>query len=204
MTEPAPSTLYWKCGCGKLKLKIDGEPFFNAACHCHSCVASSRFLDEKYSSKKDHVSASVEDGSFGGFFKPDQIEVLAENLPDLGILKVGPKGKAVRKYVECCGTLVGAVEKPFWCLNGSCLYQDAECSKNYEPSSSRPIVHCQKSNSFDPSKVPAEAYRLAPFSSIMYLLWVLINPLGPSTDPDTLEKFAVDAEKADVVPITWE
>ncbi|KAL3907149.1 MAG: hypothetical protein SGILL_008989, partial [Bacillariaceae sp.] len=197
-------TLYWKCGCGKLQLKIHGEPWSTAVCHCHSCVATCRFIDEKYADVKDHVSGLLEGGSFGGFFKPNQITLLSEDLddfPELGITKVGPKGKAVRKYVKCCGTRVGAVAKPFWCLNGNCLYEDAAHTKKYAPS--RSILHCQKNNSFDPEKVPPQAYGLAPISEILYLLGVLINPFGPSTDPSTLEKFDVDAETADVVPITW-
>ena len=44
--------MYWRCGCGKVELEISGEPWSVGNCHCHSCVASSRFLDEKYQGEK--------------------------------------------------------------------------------------------------------------------------------------------------------
>merc|ERR1719183_235801 len=89
--------MYWRCGCGKVKLEISGEPWSVGNCHCHSCVASSRFLDEKYQGEKNHTSAIASGGSSGAFFNPNDVKILTEDLPPMGCLKVGKDGKAVRK-----------------------------------------------------------------------------------------------------------
>ena len=160
-----------------------------------------RFLDAKNSNNEKATSGLYKEGARGSFFYPNQILQVSEDLPEIKVTKVGDKGKAVRRYLACCGTPLGTVEKPFWALNANCLYVDREATQQYNPDNT---VHTMKKFSFDPTRVPDEAYTIAPITDILRLLGVMINPFGPSTDAELLDKFQVDADTAEVVPITWE
>ena len=88
--------MYWRCGCGKVQIEISGEPWSVGNCHCHSCVASSRFIDEKHN-LENHVSGIASGGSAGAFFYPNDVKILTEDIPPFGCVKVGKDGRAVRK-----------------------------------------------------------------------------------------------------------
>ena len=195
------TTLYWRCGCGKVQLELNAEPWNVVNCHCHSCVASSRFLDEKYTNEEKHTSGLNNGGTSGAFFMPNDVTLLTEDLP-LGCLKVGPKGKAIRKYAKCCGTQFGTVTKAFWGLNLSALYKDKEGAEKYAPE--QPLHNAMKKFAFDPDQVTEPSSSIAPLGTILQLVGVVINPLGPSTSKEILEKLEVDPSTVEEVPITWE
>lgn len=197
------SKLWWKCGCGKVKLELSAQPWNVGNCHCHSCVASARFLDQKYNDDKNHVSQidSGSGGASGAWFMPNEVTVLTKDS-ELGVLKVGPKGKAVRKYAKCCGSQVGVVHKAFWGLSLTMLYEDGGCTKKYVHG--EPLANAMAKFAFEPDKIPEPKYSLGPLRTVFKLLYVVVNPFGPSTEKETLDHFDVDPEKADEVPITWE
>lgn len=194
--------LYWKCGCGKLQLELGADPFSVCSCHCHSCVASSKYLDNKYKGKPNYSSGIVNGAAAGGFFTPDALLAVSDGELNLGCLRVGPKGKSVRKYAKCCGTQLGVVEKAFIALGLNSLYTNKECTDKYIPR--EPVVNVMKKYAFDPEKVPEPSYSVAPLLGILKFLAVLINPFGPSTKQEILDKFAVNHTEAEEVPITWE
>jgi hypothetical protein len=82
--DHADMTIYWRCGCGKVQLELSAEPWSVGNCHCHSCVASSRFLDEKYKDQENYASSIADGGSAGAFFMPNDVKVLTEELPPMG------------------------------------------------------------------------------------------------------------------------
>ena len=194
--------LYWKCGCGNLQLELGADPFNVVSCHCHSCVASSMYLDKKYKGKPNYSSGIVNGAASGGFCMPDALLAVSDGELNLGSLRVGPKGKSLRKYAKCCGTQIGVVEKAFITLGLNSLYTNKECTDKYVPR--EPVANCMKKYAFDPEKVPEPSYSFAPVGAMLKFLAVLINPFGPSTRKDILDKFAVDHAEAEEVPITWE
>lgn len=193
--------LHWECGCGQAQLKLTTEPWNYSCCHCHSCVASTRFIDEKFKDTENHVTGL---SAAGAFFLPNQVELLTpmESFPSLGCVKVGPNGKAVRLYLQCCGTQLGVVHKAFWALNANCLYADEQGTQPYAPK--EPKHHMMKKFAFDPEQVPEPNHSTAPLGVILKFVGILVNPFGPTTGKDLLEKFSVDPSSAEEVPITWE
>merc|ERR1719183_682681 len=194
--------MYWRCGCGKVELEISGEPWSVGNCHCHSCVASSRFLDEKYQGEKNHTSAIASGGSSGAFFNPNDVKILTEELPPMGCLKVGKDGKAVRKYCKCCGTQFGTVMPGFWGLNRNALYTDEEGKEKWIPK--KQITNSMMRFSFNPEEVPEPSYSIGPMKTIFGLIVAVINPFGQRTDKEVMKKFDVEASEVEEVPITWE
>ena len=194
--------LYWKCGCGKLQLELDADPFNVSACHCHSCVASSKYLDDKYKDEPNYSSGITNGAAAGAFFMPDALKTAPGGELIIGCLKVGPKGKSIRKYAKCCGTQLGVVEKAFIVLGLNSLYTNQECTDKYVPR--EPVVNILKKYAFDPEKVPEPSYSIAPLGRTLKFLSVLITPFGPSTEKEILDKFLVDPAEAEEVPITWE
>lgn len=196
------TSLTWKCGCGKLRLKLSGEPWATPNCHCHSCVASSRFIDEKHSDMKDHTTAIVDGGVAIVFFMPDQVVPSTELSPELfGCVKVGPKGKANRLYAKCCGTQVGAVHPAFWALNRNAVYNEDGVTK-YAPAEAP--LNVMTRFAFDPKKVPDPSVSISTAGDIFKFAGVMLNPFGPCVDKEVLKKVAADTQTAEEVPITWE
>jgi len=195
-------TIYWRCGCGKVQLELSAEPWSVGNCHCHSCVASSRFLDEKYKDQENYASSIADGGSAGAFFMPNDVKVLTEELPPLGCLKVGKDGKAVRKYCKCCGTQFGVVMPQMWALNQNLLYSKKEGSEKYVPK--MPVNNVMKKFAFSPEEVPEPAFSIAPIRLIISFVSVIINPFGARTEKDVMEKLEVDTSLVEEVPITWE
>lgn len=177
-------------------------PFNTGCCHCHSCVASAKYLDDKYKDEPTHSSMLVGGGTALAFFMPNALETVTEGDLDVGCLKVGAKGKAGRLYVKCCGTQLGVVQKAFFTLALNSLYVNEECTNKYTPQT--PLVHFMKRYAFDPEKVPEPSYSIAPLGGTLKFLSVLINPFGPSTKKEISEKFEFDPAETEEVPITWE
>ena len=151
---------------------------------------------------RTYSSGIVNGAAAGGFFRPDALLAVSDGELNLGCLRVGPKGKSVRKYAKCCGTQVGVVEKAFIALGLNSLYTNKECTDKYIPR--EPVVNVMKKYAFDPEKVPEPSHSVAPLLGILKFLAVLINPFGPSTKQEILDKFAVNHTEAEEVPITWE
>eukprot|EP00339_Tiarina_fusa_P019216 CAMPEP_0117046898 /NCGR_PEP_ID=MMETSP0472-20121206/32420_1 /TAXON_ID=693140 ORGANISM="Tiarina fusus, Strain LIS" /NCGR_SAMPLE_ID=MMETSP0472 /ASSEMBLY_ACC=CAM_ASM_000603 /LENGTH=201 /DNA_ID=CAMNT_0004759411 /DNA_START=48 /DNA_END=653 /DNA_ORIENTATION=- len=195
-------SLVWKCGCGKTKLKLKGEPFLVANCCCHSCVAAARFLDEKHSSVKDHTSGLIDGLAPFSFFKPNQVELDTELSPELfGCVKVGPKGKPQRQYVKCCGTQFGSAMSACWGLNRNAVFeQDGETK--FVPAATP--VNIMKKYAFNPEDIPEPSSNMMPFGDMFKVMSIMMNPFGPSVDKAVLQKVTADPTSAEEVPVTWE
>ena len=203
-------SLYWRCGCGKIQLELTTKPWLVTNCHCHSCVAPSRYLDEKYTTQTQHVSAISDGGAALAFFHPNDIKFATATSKDddeplvfLSCLKVGEDGKPVRKYCKSCGTLFGIVKSQLCAVNRISLYMDKEGTQRYKPQSTS-ITNTMKKYAFDPDKVPEPSYYMAPLSICLKFVNAYFNPFGQRADEELLKKFEVDDSAATVVPITWE
>ena len=180
------------------------------SCHCHSCVASARFIDDKQlggtSIIKDHGVHQV-------VYMANDIEFSSPNLSDttsmdlVGFVKVGPLGKVLRVYTKCCGTAIGHLEPKFAFLNANCIFE-ADGSKWLAPNV---IPNIMASHAFDKEVIPEPKYGMAPFSLIVQFLPVfgaLLNPFATKfpTSHDALfcDKKLMPEDKVEVVPVTWE
>ena len=215
--DQEPTQRIWKCGCGKIQLKLMGDPTIAPTnCHCHSCVAFGRYLDEKYNANnnKEYTSGIVHENNNGGscatFFLPNQVEEITELTADqFGIIRIGPKGKEVRKYCKCCGTPLGVIDRSFWALNRNAIYeteddQSGGTTKKYVPADPPPL-NGNKKYAFDPSKVPEPNHNMAPLTVLLKFVKILLNPFGPTTDKDLLERVKnTEDTVVEEVPITWE
>jgi len=102
----------WKCGCGQVKLALEGEPYFNLDCHCSACTPVSRYLDAKGGGQG--ISAIVEGtGVAKAFYMLDKVTFVKGKELVRGV-KLGQTGGNVRAYASCCGTLlIGDSPVPF-------------------------------------------------------------------------------------------
>eukprot|EP00579_Thalassiosira_antarctica_P020646 CAMPEP_0201966064 /NCGR_PEP_ID=MMETSP0904-20121228/11177_1 /ASSEMBLY_ACC=CAM_ASM_000553 /TAXON_ID=420261 /ORGANISM="Thalassiosira antarctica, Strain CCMP982" /LENGTH=142 /DNA_ID=CAMNT_0048513251 /DNA_START=65 /DNA_END=493 /DNA_ORIENTATION=+ len=135
------------------------------------------------------------------FSCPNDVTLLTEDLP-LGCLKVCPKGKAMRTYINCCGTQFGTVLKAFWGLNLNALYEDKEGAEKCI--AEQPLHNAMKKFAFDPDQVTEPSSSIAPLGTILQLVGVMTNLLGQSTNKEISEKLEVDPSTVEEVPITWE
>lgn len=107
----------WKRKCGKFQVDISAEPVAFSNCHCHCCVAVMKYVEEKH---PGGTSADVDGGVGKALFNLSSIKFVkvdgvdgepsldgdSDPLSDkVGYVKVGEKGKIVRTYTKCCGTL---------------------------------------------------------------------------------------------------
>lgn len=187
-------------------MKLTGEPIVVPNCHCHSCVAASKFIDEKHGDHKDHISGIDQGGSAGAMFKPNQVEAITELSPELfGCVKVGPKGKSVRKYVKCCGTQFGVAHPAFWGLNRNAMFEnndDEGTTTKYVPAQAP--VNGMKKYAFDPDSVPEPSVNMAKAGDMFKFMGLMLNPFGQRINKDVLATVTLDDDVAEEVPITWE
>lgn len=133
-------------------------------------------------------------------FKSSQVEFQSDELPadKFGCVKVGPKGKLIRLYTKCCGTMIGFALSKFMALNRNAIYNSD--GSRFEPAI--PPHNLHRKNAFDPSLVPEPSYDAIPFKLMLLKVFpILINPFGRKINDKALFPQLDDAE---VVDITWE
>ena len=186
----------FKCACGQTEAKLIGKPFLSGVCWCHSCVASSRFINEM---EGNGTSGIVDSGGTGILmYKPSQVDFNKKPEAGFGGVKVGEKGKAFRCYSKCCNSQLFSLSNKFFALNPNCVYNEDGTKFEVSP----PPLNWNKKYSFDPSAVPEPVCdTVPPFTKILPLIRVMINPIGPKVKD--LELFPDDST-ALIVPITWE
>ena len=93
----------WKCGCGEVVLKLQGDPYFNLDCHCSACTPLAKYLDNKGGGG---ISALVNGtGVAKAFYFLDRLSFVKGKDRIAGV-KLGKDGRNVRAYASCCNTLV--------------------------------------------------------------------------------------------------
>lgn len=184
----------FKCKCGAIQFELTGDPVLNCNCHCHSCVATCRYIDEK----KGGTSGIKDHGVAFSFFKPDQIGKLPDSLKELGAVKVGDNGKNLRLFAQCCGTSLGFANPKLIGLNRNAIYEND--GKEYQPSD--PVINGRKKDAFDQSIVPEPSHNMYPISFLLKMIGPMLNPFGPKFGEDG-KVFFPDLAKAETVEITW-
>ncbi|KAL7526472.1 hypothetical protein ACHAXR_001506 [Thalassiosira sp. AJA248-18] len=186
----------FKCTCGQTQIKLSQEPVTVFCCHCHSCVASCKFVDAKGDAK---TSGILEDngGSACAVFSPSAVDFTSKPDAGLGAVIVGEKGKNARCYAKCCNTLIGFNIPKTMALNFNGMYN--EDGSKYQPPD--PIKNWMKKHAFDPSKVPEPSYSMGPFLVICSFMMNMLNPFGAKFEELPMQ---VDEKEYEVVPITWE
>lgn len=210
--EAKKEPLYlYKCKCGKCQIKFAGEPVLNLNCHCHSCLAASKHISEKY---PDGTSAVVEGGGVGAalFRLVDVVE--ADDLTDdqFGYVKVGDTGGNIRVYTKCCGSAVtisgGAAFPCNWIpiiRNG--VVKASDGTTPYVPAT--PVPETQVKCAADPASVPEPKFNVVPPKlAFAFVSGMLKKKLGVGGNPALKDKklfYATGAEEdVEVVAKTWE
>ena len=205
----------WKCGCGKFRVKLTGEPLFVVNCHCRSCVACMRHIDAKGGGRNTSAEAEHSNGGVAkAFFYLKNVE-FSDDRPaeQLQFLKLSDTGKNVRSYTRCCGTQLNTAGgrtfpagfRPF---NRNCITNPDGSKYNPVPAS---VVNIFKARAFEPEKVPEPNGGLAIVPVLAgFVARILGYKLfGLGIDSMMCEEkeraFMVDgAEVTEAVPITWE
>lgn len=205
----------WRCKCGAVELKLNGEPAVVFNCHCHSCVSCVRYIDEKAGGT--NTSALSQEGPAGGAAKAmyylENVEIPDGLVDKLNFIKVGEKGTAVRSYLKCCGTQLNtgsgrtfpAGFRPF---NRNCIF-NADGTR-FQPKG--PVQAVNAKSAFEPDLVPPPKHASAPCWLICFFVkGILKNKCcscccgSGAGNLRTEEAFWYDEKKVtEVVPITWE
>lgn len=204
-TMATRSDLVFKCGCGKVQVPLQGEPYLEGDCVCRSCVAAVKYIDEKKGTDKS-ISCLSKDGTGMAIsgYKLNQFE-LPPDL-DVGFVKVGEDGDKTRVYTKCCGTFTihgGGHGWPFAMrmFNRNALYHKASGDQYVSPD--EPCVNFNAAHSFDPSAIPEPKADGAP-DHFVPKFQAMANP---DFDVEPYKQNPIlfpDMAKAEVVPVTWE
>ena len=154
--------LIFKCKCGAVQADLKGKPK-SMNCHCHSCVASAKFLESK--PDFDGYSVLTDKGGFAFIFAKGkdvnftsdiQSEEAMKNIDyvKVGDVKVGQKGKFARTYCKSCGTVIGGIALHMAFLNRNAVFN--QDGTPYIPA--KPVINMMKKHAFDPDKVPETYY----------------------------------------------
>mmetsp|Transcript_14603 Transcript_14603/g.29987 ORF Transcript_14603/g.29987 Transcript_14603/m.29987 type:complete len:202 (-) Transcript_14603:126-731(-) len=196
-----------KCGCGAFQAKIKGDSVASFNCHCHSCVAASRFIDERHGDILNNGHTSALDYTGGCAVSVHWISNVdfigdSDPLDRLGYVKVGEKGTIPRYYTKCCGTqIITLVQGYLHCgLNRNAVYE--EDGEKYAPAVAP--VNIMAKSAFNPAVVPNPKSDFAPLGLIFK--FIPLFTLGSLGIGKSKVKFNTSPEmsKAEVVPITWE
>lgn len=201
-------TLICRCACGKFQAKLTGLPQGSAVCHCHSCVAAGKFIDDKFHGT--NTSVLKNGGAFVvtfpasriNFITPDLSNVAAQN-DMLGFVKIGEKGSPFRAYTKCCGTQIFTlVERNLstYCgFNGNCIYEEDGVTPfriGEEP------VNIMAKFAFDPKAVPDPKVNYVTLQVAFNIVKNILNPFAEKFKDEAI--FANENSTVDTVPITWE
>ncbi|CAB9514694.1 expressed unknown protein [Seminavis robusta] len=209
------TSMLFKCKCESVQFELSGEPLLDGNCHCHSCVACCRYVDEKHN-KGGGTTGIVNHGAAFTFFKPDQLVkyTVADSVKRednnnngvLGAVKVGDSGKNMRLFTTCCGTMVGFALPKMIGLNRNCITVVNDNDNNNDPyQPADPIMNWRKNDAFDPSIVPEPSHKMVPISTMFSFMMPMMNPFGPKFDPkdENQKMFFPELDKAEIVEITW-
>eukprot|EP00986_Skeletonema_menzelii_P009895 scaffold4629_cov146-Skeletonema_menzelii.AAC.2 len=200
----------YRCNCGNFKAKIIGLPVNSVVCHCHSCVAAGRYVDEKFGPKNTSVlrNGGAHITSFTAanieFEQPDFTDA-EQHVDLLGWLRIGQHGEPFRAYTKCCGTLVFtlATKSLFtYCgLNGNCIYLNDGITP-LQPSAEP--MNIMTKFAFDAEKVPEPKCNYVTLGLAWNVAKNILNPFASGTFKGKDAMFYNERSTLDTVPITWE
>ena len=201
--------LTFKCKCGKVEASILNDFAAEFNCHCHSCVASARFVEAK-PTFNGYSGLIDSDGGFAyAIVKGKDIDFTSdimseEAMKNIDFVKVGETGKVARAYCKGCGTLLGGFQKNVAFLNRNCMFDQS--GSPYKPTKS--VMNIMKKHAFEPDKVPDPSAAIMPFRAMLTFVPLMIGFGGGNVaDKDSaLLRHAGKKELSglEVVPITWE
>lgn len=185
-------------------------PDYSVVCHCHSCVAAGRYLDEKFGPKNTSVLRNG--GSHITSFTAANIEFVKPDFTDavqhadlLGWLRIGQHGQPFRAYTKCCGTLVFTLAQKSlstYCgLNGNCIYLNDGVTP-LQPSAEP--INIMTKFAFDAEKVPEPKCNYVTLGLAWNMFKNALNPFASSTFKDKDAMFYNERNTLDTVPVTWE
>ena len=204
------ATKTFKCGCGELKFTLHGSPWLDANCHCHSCVASSRFIHENHGKEKNGtIAIESNGGSVFSMYRLAKVDFPDDVDPreNLGCVKVGDKGKMLRYYTKCCGTQVFTVTEmgtdPGF--NRNAIYEgNLDDETKYIPT--KTPINIMTKYAFGPKEdIPDPKAEKASMGMIAkFLPKIISSSMGFGKGKNKFRARKEDLERAEVVPITWE
>lgn len=205
------SNFVYRCNCGKFKAKLTGLPVNSNVCHCHSCVAAGRYVDEKFGSKNTSVLRNG--GAYITTFTAANVEFEQPDFTDaeqhvdlLGWLKLGQNGEPFRAYTKCCGTLVFTLatkKLSTYCgLNGNCIYLNDGITP-LQPSTEP--INIMTKFAFEGDPVPEPKCNYVPLGFLWNVVKNVLIPLPfASAFKGKDAMFYNEKSTLDTVPITWE
>mmetsp|Transcript_6936 Transcript_6936/g.10125 ORF Transcript_6936/g.10125 Transcript_6936/m.10125 type:complete len:213 (-) Transcript_6936:73-711(-) len=210
------ASFVYRCNCGEFKAKLTGLPANSSICHCHSCVAAGRYVDEKFGgSNKKNTSVLRNGGAYITSFTASNVEFDQPDFTDeeqhvdlLGWLKIGENGDPFRAYTKCCGTLVFTLAKkslPTYCgLNGNCVYLNDGVTP-FQPSTEP--MNIMTKFAFDAENVPEPKCNYVTWGlmwNVVKNILNILNPFASGTFKGKDAMFYNEKSTLDTVPITWE
>lgn len=194
-------TRTWTCKCGEIKANLKGEPVLNFRCHCHSCVAAARFIEEKTEGKGTSILHPDGGGACASPYAGHQVHFCTPLSTEEGKSKLKfvryENGKAWRCYTTCCGSQMTNCIFPGLVVFNRNGIKNADGTP-YEPP--HEVLNIQKANAFDPEAVPEPSHNTGPTSYTYKFLWPVVNPFSKKIK--TSELFP-DSSEAAIVPMTW-
>jgi hypothetical protein len=98
------------CACGKVRMKVSGDPIVSAICHCDSCVAGAQMIEALPN------AAQVRD-AYGGCpyltYRDDRFEI-TEGAALLKGVKLSDSAPTTRFYASCCNAGMYLKYRPGW------------------------------------------------------------------------------------------
>mmetsp|Transcript_19945 Transcript_19945/g.31128 ORF Transcript_19945/g.31128 Transcript_19945/m.31128 type:complete len:236 (+) Transcript_19945:455-1162(+) len=200
----------YRCNCGKFKAKLTGLPVNSAVCHCHSCVAAGRYVDEKFGSTNTSVLRNG--GAYITSFTASDVEFDQPDFTDveqhvdlLGWLRIGQHGDPFRAYTKCCGTLVFTLAKKSlstYCgLNGNCIYLNDDITP-FQPSTEP--MNIMTKFAFDAENVPEPKCNYVTWGLAWNIVKNVLNPFASCNFKGKEAMFYNEKSRLDTIPITWE
>eukprot|EP01082_Thalassiosira_pseudonana_P014024 g11788.t1 g11788 contig6:592701-593303(+) len=199
-------TLTFKCKCGAVEAKIQGAPIGMTNCHCHSCVASAKFVDAKGDGTSQLLEAKEgeDQGAAIALFKGNIVDFVTDLKTDgakskIGFCKVGEKAKFARSFCTGCNTMLGSF-LPKGCIVNRNLLTN-EDGTPFQPENK--IVHIMKKYAFEPEKVPEPSSNMVPIGMV-FTTFIPLIAWGGKKVLENKALYCEDLATAEVVPITWE
>jgi hypothetical protein len=203
----------WKCACEQIRFKLEGAPICTVNCHCHSCVASERYVRAKGGNgTSSFVDPGTNDGiAVAGYYLSKVIPLTDMSASSLGFVQGGAAGKVVRTYTKCCNTMCvsgggSAYPVAFRPFNRNCIYNTD--GTLYD--AGKKVVNIQAKHSFHPRNVPAPRHSTLPFKEKVKVVGGMCAksrfcccPSGFGDNADELAFVKNPRDVTEIVPITW-
>lgn len=191
-----------KCKCGAFEATFLSDPRIVFNCHCHSCVAACKTIEDKEGFAGTSIKSDESGGAATAIWKSNSTTITKADASKIDFVKVGENGKGARPYCTECKTVLFLNFAPSWCAPNRNALTETEGGKAFEPKGAVPNINCKYA--FDKNAVPDPKYSTIPFG-MLFKFVPLVAGLG-CDGSNAKEKALIpqDMSKVEVVPITWE